>query len=121
MLKGEAFTEPAFGLAKCVFNATWYTNATVADNTTLYCNTPELIIEEEGDAFFYEVYVSLDGENFSDDFVVFNYYDDIEITDVWPMLGPMSGSTDVKIYAKHLDHAHICDISVRFGPNELDS
>lgn len=120
MLKGEAFIEPGFGLAKCVFNATWYMNATVADNTTLYCNTPELIMEEEGDAMFYEVYVSLDGENFSDDFVIFNYYDDIEIQDVIPWLGPQSGGSDVKIYASHLDHPHICDISVRFGANELD-
>lgn len=120
MLKGDAFIEPAFGVAKCVFNGTYYTNATVVNNNTLYCNTPELIMEDEAEAMTYKVYVSLDGENFSDDSVDFNFYDDIEIQDVIPWLGPMIGNTEVKVYASHLDHPHICDISVRFGPIELE-
>jgi hypothetical protein len=66
------------------------------------------------------VSVSLDGENFSDDYVIFNFYDDIEIQDVIPWLGPQAGGSEVKVYATHLDNPNICDISVRFGPNELD-
>jgi hypothetical protein len=64
-----------------VFNETYFTNATVVDNTTLYCDTPELNTDDEGfDDMYYRIYVSLDGENFSDDSVLFNYYDDIKIT-----------------------------------------
>lgn len=93
-MKGEAFIEPGFGLAKCVFNETYFTNATVVDNTTLYCNTPELNTDDEGfDEMYYRIYVSLDGENFSDDSVIFNYYDDLKITEVNPWLGPMKGGT----------------------------
>lgn len=77
-------------------------------------------MEDEAETMFYKVYVSLDGENFSDDSVNFNYYDDIEISDVIPWLGPMAGGTDVKVYASHLEHPHICDLSIRFGPIELD-
>lgn len=120
MLKGEAFIEPGYGLAKCVFNQTYYTNATVFDNTTLYCNTPELLMEDDADIMFYKVYVSLDGENFSDDSVDFKYYDDIEIKEVIPWLGPMKGGTDVKVYGNHLDHPHVCNFSVRFGAEEID-
>ena len=101
-IKGEAFAEPRFGAASCVFNATYYTNATVVDNTTLYCNTPELLMEDNAEVMFYQVAISLDGENFSDDIVNFMYYDDIEIQDVIPWLGPMSGGSDVKVYATHL-------------------
>ena len=93
MLRGESFTEAGFGTAKCVFNDTFFTNATVVDNTTLYCDTPELVMEDEADEMFYKVMISLDGENFSDDAVIFNYYEDIELTTVSPFLGPMSGGT----------------------------
>lgn len=120
-LKGEAFIEPGFGLAKCVFNETYYTNATVVDNTTLYCDTPELNNDDEGfDDMYYRVYVSLDGENFSDDSVVFNFYDDLKITEVNPWLGPMRGGTQVTIYGEHMDHYHVCDLQVRFGPMLID-
>jgi hypothetical protein len=78
-------------------------------------------MEDDAEVMFYQVAVALDGENFSDDVVNFMYYDDIEIDMVIPWLGPMSGGSDVKIYAKHLEHPHICDISVRFGPAELDA
>lgn len=69
MLTGEAFTEPKVGVAKCVFNQTYYTNATVVDNTTLYCDTPELYMDDDAEEMVYNLYVSLDGENFSDDYV----------------------------------------------------
>ena len=41
-IKGKNFIEIGFGRAKCVFNGTRYTNATVIDKETLYCSTPKL-------------------------------------------------------------------------------
>lgn len=119
-LHGEAFLEPAFGLAKCVFNETYYTNATVVDNTTLYCDTPELVMDDYAEEMIYKVYVSLDGENFSDDAVIFRYYDDMKIKEVHPWLGPMRGGTEVTIHGHNFDHYHICELTVKFGPLLID-
>ena len=77
LLKGDSFNEVGIGKAKCVFNETFYTNATVIDTKTLYCNTPELIFDDYGNELLYKVTVSLDGENFADDYVIFNYYEEL--------------------------------------------
>jgi hypothetical protein len=44
LLKGENFIKTGFGFgkAKCIFNNTVRMNATIIDETTLYCDSPPL-------------------------------------------------------------------------------
>lgn len=67
MLKGANFAESKFGKARCVFNGTYWTNATIQDSQTLFCTTPAWGegVDDELEHMFYHVSVSLDGENFS--------------------------------------------------------
>jgi len=97
LLKGSSFTEKETGKAKCVFNETYYTNATVINEFALYCNTPELVLDDYSNDLLYKVMVTLDGENYSDDFVIFNFYEDLTQTNISPWLGPMIGGTTVTI------------------------
>jgi IPT/TIG domain len=62
-VRGKNFIEFGFGKAKCVFNNTYYTNATVTDPNTLYCDSPPLD-SLSGDTW-YNVSVSLDGDQVS--------------------------------------------------------
>ena len=77
LLKGDSFNDTEVGKAKCVFNETYFTNATVINTGALYCNTPELIFDDYGNELMYKVSITLDGENFSDDFVIFNFYEEL--------------------------------------------
>lgn len=93
LVKGKNFVEFGFGKAKCIFNGTLETNATVTDSTTLYCDSP--ILENSNGDLWYNVSVSLDGEYKSNATQKFYYYDKIEIESVSPWMGPIKGLTEV--------------------------
>ena len=69
----------------------------------------------------YKVFVSLDGENFSDDYVIFRYYDDMQVTSVSPILGPTQGGTTVTVFGDHFNHQNVCNLTVKFGPNVVNA
>ena len=93
LVKGKNFVEFGFGKAKCIFNGTFETNATVTDSTTLYCDSP--ILENSNGDLWYNVSVSLDGEYKSNATQKFYYYDKIEIESISPWMGPIKGLTEV--------------------------
>ena len=115
-VKGSSFVENnGFGKAKCLFNHTYYTNATVIDSTTMYCDSPilDLSDSESGD-YFYNVSVSADGEAFSAAGATFTYYDQPVIASVSPGLGPMGERAQVTLTGKGFN-ASFCNPKVRFG------
>lgn len=116
-VKGSSFIENnGFGKAKCLFNNTYYTNATVLDSMTMYCDSPMLDLSdsETGD-YFYNISVSADGEAFSNATATFTYYDQPVIESVSPWLGPMTEKTVVTVAGKGFKNANFCDPKVRFG------
>lgn len=98
LVRGKNFIEFGFGKAKCVFNNTYYTNATVTDPNTLYCDSPPLD-SLSGDTW-YNVSVSLDGDQVSNSTQNFTYYDDPIIQKLSPWNGPLTGDTIVHIFGK---------------------
>jgi hypothetical protein len=80
-IQGTNFLENnGFGKAQCKFNETYFTNATVVDVNTLWCDSPMLDLgdSDTGD-YYYNLSVSADGESFSVPNVTFLYYDDPDI------------------------------------------
>jgi hypothetical protein len=80
-IQGTNFIENnGFGKAQCRFNETYYTNATVVDSNTMWCDSPILDLgdSDSGD-YFYNFSVSADGESYSVSNVTFLYYDDPDI------------------------------------------
>jgi len=76
-VKGSGFVENnGFGKARCLFNRTYSTNATVTDSTTMYCDSPPLdLTDSESGDYFYNISVSADGEAYSNATATFSYYD----------------------------------------------
>lgn len=104
-----------FGQAKCLFNRTYYTNATVASKTTLFCDSPPLdLSDSESGDYFYNISVSADGEAYSNA-SAFSYYDQPVIDSVSPWLGPMDGATTVNITGTGFKNPNFCNPKVRFG------
>lgn len=119
-VKGSSFVENnGFGKAKCLFNHTYYTNATVFDSTTLYCDSPMLdLSDSESGDYFYNVSVSADGEAFSKATAIFSYYDQPVLESVSPWLGPMSDKATVTVAGKGFKNANFCNPKLRFGMQE---
>jgi hypothetical protein len=115
-VKGTGFVENnGFGQAKCLFNRTYYTNATVASKTTLFCDSPPLdLSDSESGDYFYNISVSADGEAYSNA-SAFSYYDQPVIDSVSPWLGPMDGATTVNITGTGFKNPNFCNPKVRFG------
>jgi plexin A len=105
-----------FGKAQCKFNETYFTNATIVDTNTLWCDSPPLDLgdSDSGD-YFYNFSVSADGEAFSIPNVTFLYYDDPDIKQIQPPNGPMNEANYVTIIGKSLTHPNMCNKKVRFG------
>lgn len=64
----------------CQFNGSYQTNATIVDDNTLWCDSPNLDLgdSDTGD-YFYNMSVSADGEAYSNANATFLYYDDPDI------------------------------------------
>jgi hypothetical protein len=113
MVKGKNFVEFGFGKAKCIFNNTYWMNATVVDKTKIYCDSPKLV-SGNGD-MWYNVSVTTDGTYISAATGNFTYYDNPSIYSVNPPVGPLTGKTSIVVKGKGFKNAGICDLKVRFG------
>ena len=116
-VRGRSFVEVGFGLAKCVFNSTYRTNATVLDANTMVCDTPPL--ETVSGDLWYNVSVTLDGDFVANASAKFWYYDNPTISSIWPWLGPQSGETESVVRGTGFDQSTICDLKVRYGRTHL--
>ena len=112
-VKGKNFNEFGDGTAKCVFNATYFMNATVLDLETIACDTPPL--ESTNGDMFYNVSVTLDGTFFTNATGRFNYYKELTIDSVTPSLGPLEGGTQSLITGSGFNQSNVCDLRVRYG------
>jgi hypothetical protein len=113
LIHGKNFQEFGFGKAKCIFNGTYYMNATVVDKSKIYCDSPKLI--SENGAMWYNVSITTDGQYISQATANFTYYEDPVITVVDPWVGPLQGKTPVLVSGKGFKNPGICDLKVRFG------
>jgi len=116
-ITGKNFVEFGFGMAKCLFNGTYYTNATVTSTTVMHCDSPPLV-SDNGD-MWYNISVTLDGDYISNANWQFLYYDEPVINSVTPWLGPVSGGTAVTIEGTGYNQTNVCDLTVRFGPAQV--
>lgn len=116
-VKGASFVENnGFGKAKCLFNHTYYTNATVHDSMTMYCDSPPLDLgESDSGDYFYNLSVSADGEAFSNATATFTYYDQPTIESISPPLGPLDAKSTVTISGSGFKNPSFCKPLVRFG------
>jgi hypothetical protein len=110
---GKNFLEFGFGKAKCIFNGTYWMNATVISKTKIYCDSPRLV--SENGMTWYNVSVTLDGEYISKASGNFTYYEDPVIKKVDPWIGPLKGGTPVTVHGKGFNNSGICDLQVRYG------
>jgi len=116
-VRGRNFVEVGFGLAKCVFNSTYRTNATVLDANTMVCDSPPL--ESVNGDLWYNVSVTLDGDFVANASAKFYYYENPTISSISPWLGPMSGDTESVVRGTGFDQSTICDLKVRYGRTHL--
>lgn len=111
-MRGSSFNEFGFGAAKCVFNLTTYTNATVLDQNEMVCDTPPL--ESLNGDMWYNVSVTLDGDYLSRASAKFRYYQQPTLTSVYPALGPMSGGTNSTLTGTGFTQSNVCNLEVRY-------
>jgi hypothetical protein len=69
---GSNFMEFGFGQAKCIYNLTLQMNATVIDSNTLVCDSP--MLESLNGDMWYNISVTLDGQDVSNSDQKFMYY-----------------------------------------------
>ena len=116
-LKGKDFVEFGLGKAKCIFNGTYFMNATVLDFNTMVCDTPPL--ESFNGDMFYNVSVSLDGEYVTNATGKFYYYNQPSIASVSPAVGPLAGGTKTVITGSGFNQSNVCALRVRFGQTHV--
>jgi hypothetical protein len=51
-----------FGKVKCIFNNTYYMNATILESDTIVCDSPPLSEEYSANGTFYNVSITLNGK-----------------------------------------------------------
>ncbi len=115
-------------MAVCIFNNTIFTNATVMDENTLYCDSPPFqnaqgysLLGSNGiDGNFYTFQISLDGGHQKDGGdSKFLYYSNPKMLGVTPFGGPIQGGTKVSLNVAGLKQKEICDLRVRFSTTEI--
>ena len=120
---GSSFIESGFGRAKCVFNNTRYTNATVVNSEKLYCSTPKLTDFEASlpwQDMKYVVRVTMNGEHLTDGSGEFAYYHDPEIINTRDSnIGPVSGGTLSILEGRGFANPNVCNLKVRYGALEV--
>mmetsp|Transcript_34677 Transcript_34677/g.53142 ORF Transcript_34677/g.53142 Transcript_34677/m.53142 type:complete len:168 (+) Transcript_34677:1593-2096(+) len=117
-VKGQNFVEFGFGSAKCIFNGTYFTNATVLNKDTIVCDSPPL--ETLNGDMWYNVSVTLDGDYFTNATGIFSYYFQPTISSIAPSLGPLSGGTQSKILGSGFNQSNVCDLKVRYGQGHVN-
>ena len=136
-LKGKNFIDMGFGKVKCIFNNTYYMNATILESDTIKCDSPPLQLGEEfttltnGSAPWYNVSITLNGKEIAPTRTNFTYYVDPVMRSVSPNLGPLKGNTVSKIFGEGFAQDGVCNLTIRYGSmtqhvqaisdNEIDS
>lgn len=113
-----------FGKVKCIFNNTYYMNATILDNEYIKCDSPPLsesfttVLEaNNGSAPWYNISLTLNnGKEIAPTKSKFTYYVNPQIKGVTPNIGPMKGGTQVKILGEGFTQDGVCNLTVRYGP-----
>ena len=121
-ITGNNFLEnDNFGKAICSFNGSYNTNATVIDENSLWCDSPQLDLgdSDTGD-YFYNLSISADGESYSVANVTFLYYDDPDIRQINPPNGPYNEANQVSVSGKSLNHPNMCNKKIKFGQQILE-
>jgi len=122
-VKGKNFMNLGFGLAKCVFNGTYYMNATIVNEERIDCSTPPLTLEQQSlppQYMFYYVAVTLNGNENTEELMKFAYYPELIISSVEDAdLGPVSGGTVSEVSGLGFTHPNVCNLKVRYGALEV--
>ena len=110
-----------FGKTKCIFNNTYFMNATIMADNILKCDSPPLpagaaAASIDGKAPFYNISISLNGKEMVSTELNFTYYIDPTIDSISPNLGPLTGGTVSKISGKGFAQDGVCNLTVRYGP-----
>lgn len=119
---GKNFIDMGFGKAKCIFNNTFFMNATVMENDIIKCDSPPLpeelgfLNKDASRAPWYNVSITLNGREMVTAESKFSYYVDPSIVQVTPSLGPAKGGTLSKIVGSGFAQEGVCNITVRYGP-----
>lgn len=120
-ITGENFLQD-YNIAVCLFNGTRAMNATVMSNSTLVCDSPP-VIDEYGynseNVEFYYVSVQFSGAAPSGHKLRFDYYPEVEITNVVPHGGPIEGGNVVRFEGSGFAHKAGCNRHMHFGPIEV--
>ena len=121
-VRGKNFVEQGFGRARCVFNSTRFTNATVVNEELLYCSTPKLTDFEASMPWAdmkYIVKVTMNSQTLTDQHGTFAYYHDPVISAVRESeLGPVSGGTHSTLDGVGFTSPNVCNLKVRYGAIE---
>jgi IPT/TIG domain len=111
-----------FGKAKCIFNNTYYMNATIMDTDEIKCDSPALSTEEGALIFsnatsapWYNISITLNGREYVPVKGRFSYYIDPTIKSITPNIGPLSGGTVSKISGNGFAQDGVCNVTVRYG------
>ena len=94
---GKNFIDMGFGKVKCIFNNTYYMNATIMESDIIKCDSPPL---PEGDfegTPWFNISITLNERDVSDTHSNFTYYFDPQIKTISPNVGPIKGGTISKI------------------------
>jgi hypothetical protein len=99
---GRNFIDMGFGKVKCIFNNTYYMNATILDSETIKCDSPPLYesfttSQNNGSAPWYNLSITLNGKEIAPTHSKFTYYVDPQLKDINPNLGPLRGGTVSRI------------------------
>jgi IPT/TIG domain len=113
-----------FGKVKCIFNNTYYMNATIFDSETIKCDSSPLhesfttaLEANNGSAPWYNISLTLNnGKETAPTKSKFTYYVDPSIVSVSPNLGPLKGGTVSRISGEGFAQDGVCNLTVRYGP-----
>ena len=115
---GKKFPDKDSEYIKCVFNGTILKNATVMNDTHLICDSPN-VLNEEGENYknvdFYSVELTLNGLDISGPAKKFYYYEEPEITGIYPRFGSIQGNTPLNVTGLNLNQKNACDIRLKFS------
>lgn len=122
-VKGKNFIDMGFGKVKCIFNNTYYMNATILDSETIKCDSPPFqesfttaLSANNGSAPWYNFSITLNSKEIAPTRSKFTYYVDPSIKSISPNLGPLKGGTVSRISGEGFAQDGVCNFTVRYGP-----
>ena len=121
-IRGENFADTGSDYVKCVFDKNIRVNATVMNVHEIKCDSPSVLNYKginEKNIEFYDVEITLNGNDLNGPAQRFFYYKDTVITKVDPFYGPLSGNTTVNINGFGFNQTGACNPQVRFSTYEV--